>query len=309
MAENAYPEPDFDAVDDVGYIRVDQIEMGERLRPVDEGYAAALGQVLLNDGQRTPIEVCRHPFAPVYTLVTGAHRLRAAQIIELVHIKATVISASDAERKIAEISENLFRRELDPYDRATFVAELMALKKARVGIAPDKDGRAASAAARWQKTVKNEASDTNAKIALVYGWAEETADAIGFSRRTVYDDVLIFRRLTPPTVDALRSVNHAILRNASQLKALAKLDAARQTDVVAALLGNGRFGNAPSKTVSEAIARVENKQPKPADDKRLSAFIGAFNRMGLAEKRGALAMLADILPAGWSLTAPEGGAA
>ena len=44
-------------------------------------------------------------------------------------------------------------------------------------------------------------------------------------------------------------------------------------------------------------------------NRRLSAFIGAFNRMGLAEKRGALAMLADILPAGWSLTAPEGGAA
>lgn len=52
--------PEFNVSDDVGFVRVDQIEMGDRLRPVDESWAMALGQIMVRDGQRTPIEVCRH---------------------------------------------------------------------------------------------------------------------------------------------------------------------------------------------------------------------------------------------------------
>ncbi len=306
MADASFPAPEFNATDDVGFIRVDQIDIGDRLRPIDEAWAAGLGQVMQRDGQRTPIEVCRHPFAPSYTLVTGAHRLRGAQLIGLEHIKATVISSSTVETRLAEVSENLFRRDLDPYDRATFVAELVSLRKAKAGVDPSKDGRSASAIVRWQKAVKNEAHNTSDTMSLVYGWSDEIAEQLGFSKRTVERDVLLFRRLTPPTVDALRSVNHAILRNASQLKALAKLEPAPQGDVVAALLGNGRFGNAPSKTVSDAIARVGNKRPKPAEDKRYSAFFSTYHRMSLAEKKGALIHLRDHLPAGWTLTGPGG---
>ncbi len=309
MADAAFQVPEFNPSDDVGFVRVDQIEMGDRLRPVDEVYAAGLGQVMQRDGQRTPIEVCLHPFAPHYTLVTGAHRLRAAQLIGLEHIKATVISAGEMELKLAEVSENLFRRDLSPYDRATFVAELVALRKIKAGIDPAKDGRTVSATARWQKSLKIEADDTTAKIAVAYGFSEDVAAAVGLSVRTVRDDVLLYRRLTPITIDALRSVNHPLLGNASQLRALAKLEPAQQADVVGALLGRGKFDGKPAKTIAEAQARMANRKAAAAEDKRLSAFIGTFNRMSIAEKRGALAVLADMLPAGWTLTGPKGGEA
>lgn len=299
--------PEFNPTDDVGFVRVDQIVMGDRLRPVDEAWANALGLIMQRDGQRTPIEICRHPFDASYTLVSGAHRLRGAQIVGLEHIKATVISSASAETKIAEISENLFHSTLAPIDRAVFVAELVALLKVRAGIDPTKDGRAISAAVRWQKAVQQEGDDTTARLATAYGFADDVGDAIGLSARTVRNDMLLYRRLSPIAVDALRSVRHAILDNASQLAALAKQDPKAQQEIVAALLGTAkRFVDRPAKSVSEALSRIADKKAAPAEEKRLNAFIGTYSRMSLAEKKGALAALAEMLPAGWSLT--EGGA-
>lgn len=271
----------------------DQVDASNRLRPVDPVWAEALGGILAAEGQRTPIEICRLPGRAGYTLVTGAHRHAAAARMGL-QLRAEVVTNDAAERRLREISENLHRRDLAPLDRSAFLAELVAVHKVRAGIDPSVDGRTASVNARWQKSLQNEADDTSATIALVYGWASHTGEALGLSRRTVYNDLLLHRRIPAAGVAELREVAHPILNNAAQLRALAKMDEGQQRKVIRRLADG-------AKSIAEA---QDAKAATPADAKRLSAFIGAFGRMSLVEKKGALAQLAGMLPAGFSLTGP-----
>ena len=296
-------EGDFEPLADAGLIAVKDIDLGDRLRPVDETWAEALGKVMLQDGQRTPIEVCRSAESPGrYTLVSGAHRLRGAQKVGLAYLKAMVILADASERRIAEISENLFRRDLDPIDRAAFIAELVTHQKVRMGIDPAKDGRAASIDARWKKAVKDEAVDTTVTMTVVYGWTEKVAAAIGVSPATVERSLTLHRRLNPNVVAGLRARGHPILQNASQLRTLAKLEPVEQSKVASWLLHTDMQFGAPAKTLAEAIGRLSNRAAPDAEAKRLSTFLDTFARMGLTEKKAALAMLAPQLPKGITLT-------
>ena len=253
--------------------------------------------------------MCRLPGKPGWQLVAGAHRLVGAQTIGMELIEAREVSSSIDFRKLREASENLWRRGLDPVGRAAHIAELVRLHKLRAGIDPARDGRVASINARWQKAVNEEAADTTATIAGVYGWDQAVAAELGFSERTVRNDVMLYRRLGAGVVAELRAAKHPILGNAAQLKALAKLEEAQQRRVSLRLAAHG------AKTVAEALAQLGGGKPV-ADPgaKRLSAFVGAFQRMSLAEKKGALAHLAGMLPAEFGLTerggaiAPVGGA-
>lgn len=279
-------------------IPVDAIEIGERLRPIDAAWAEALGHVMAREGQQTPIEVCRLPGRDGWRLVAGAHRLTGARSAGMELIEAREVSNSAAFRRLREVGENLWRRDLDPIDRAAFIAELAALKKAERGLAPGTDGRAASAQARWQKAVKAEAEDTSVTLTVVYGWNDELAAELGISKSGIERDLTLYRRLAPGVIATLREARHPILKNAAQLRQLAKLEARDQAKAAAHLTG-GRAANA-----GEAIALVKGKPKRLQDpaEKRLSTFLDTYSRMSLTEKKGALALLAEQLPAGFTLT-------
>ena len=57
------------------------IEVGVRLRPVDPVWAVALGQIIAQEGQQTPIQVCRYQGKEDWTwsLVAGASAGGAAK--------------------------------------------------------------------------------------------------------------------------------------------------------------------------------------------------------------------------------------
>lgn len=278
-------------------IRVDQIDMGERLRPIDLDWANALGRVMTREGQQMPIEVCRLPGTDRWTLVTGAHRTKGAELAGIQYLKAIIVGADRIERRMREVSENLWRRDLDPIDRATFVAEIHQLLRARAGIV-DKTPQAIAAQARWQKALKDEASNASATIADAYGIDAELGEQLGLSERTVRNDLLIVRRIPARLLNAMRIAGIAAARNATQLRALAKLDEGRQREVVELLLKG-------ASSVGDAIATLDQRAKPSPEDKRLSAFIGAFARMSLAEKKGALAQLKGMLPAGFELVDGE----
>jgi ParB-like chromosome segregation protein Spo0J len=286
-------------IESIVSIRVDQIEVDEknRLRPIDRVWAEALGTIMAREGQRSPIEVCRLPGRERWTLVTGGHRTIGAASAGIQYLKAIIVGADRQERRMREVSENLWRKGLEPIDRAAFVAELVTLHKLRAGIDPGKDGRAASAQARWQKVLKNEANDANVTMTVVYGWADEIGEQLGLSRSSIERDLLLYRRLPAGLIERLRTARHAVASNATQLRALAKLDEREQREVVGLLLAGAR-------SVGEARATLSQKPKAAPEDKRLSAFIGAFHRMSLAEKKGALEALRPLLPAGFNLTSP-----
>lgn len=306
MATHSIEVSQPNVVDQVLLIPIADIAQGERLRPVDPVWAAALGQVMQQEGQQTAIEVCRLPSQGGYTLVVGGHRLEGARLTGQAYIRAIVVSNDRDIRRMREVSENVWRQGLGPVDRAAFIAEAVAIHKRRAGVDPTADGRVVGAAARWQNAVKNEAADATVTMTVAYGFTDAVASELGLSASVIERDLMLHRRLAPSLVARLRAARHPVLSNATQLRALAKLDEAAQAQVVKLLTDESASLNyGQPKTVAEAISHPQGPKPageKPAaNDKRMSAFIGAFSRMGLAEKKGALTQLAGLLPAGFRI--------
>lgn len=270
-----------------------EITIGDRLRPIDPIHAEAVGRSMMKDGQIMPIEVCQMPGRGWHLAGPGGHRLTGAKIVGMDGIEARVVSPSRTSRRRREAVENLFRRDLDPIDRAATIAELVLLKREEAGIA-EAAHRAASVPGRLRREVRAEADQALETISSVYGWSEELGAELGFTGRTIRNDLLIYRALPPSLVTRLREARHPILRNATQLRGLAKLDETGQRRAVEALVAGAR-------TLSEASRPAGANRPVDPEAKRLSTFIGTFQRMGLPEKKAALFQLAGMLPAGFAL--------
>jgi hypothetical protein len=286
-------------------VPVAEVTIGERLRPLDAVWAEALGQVMAREGQRDPIEVCRLPGKAGWHLVSGAHRVTGARAAGMELIEAREVSSSADYRRYREASENLWKRGLDPIGRAAHIAELVRLQKLRSGVDPGKPGRSLAADARWKKAVRAEAEDASVTMTVAYGFSRQVADQLGFSLSLVERDLALYRRLSPYAIGELRRARHPILDNAGQLRALAKLDGELQAQVVDRLTGavvNGRT----ITSVAQALELVTG--PKASGDpgaKRLSTFIGAYQRMSLAEKKGAAEQLDALLPTGFRIVHGE----
>lgn len=265
-----------------------EIQLGERLRPIDLSWATAIGQSMKRDGQIHSVDVRPLPDGTFALAGAGGHRVTGARLAGIpIDVRVVVFDKDFSRRR--EAAENLFRRTNDPLERAEAVAELVRLHREKAGL-EEADHREQS----LPKRLRSEVDGTCATIAHVYGWADEVAAEIGLSKRTIQYDLATYRGLKASIVGQLRAARHPILKNASQLRALARLDGAEQSAVADRLLGGAR-------SIAEAQAAISNRPAASAEDRRLSAFIGAFARMGLAEKKGALRTLVGLLPAGVKL--------
>lgn len=276
--------PQEEQLTDFLLIRADEIDAGDRLRPIDPVWAEALGQMMARDGQDVPIQVCRLPGRSRWTLVAGGHRHAGALSAGIEMLRAEHVSADRNMRRAREVRENLWRRDLDPLDRAAFMAELVSIKRASAGLDQASD-RAGKVNERWKAAVGAEADVMLETISSTYGWTEEVGEQIGVTGRTIRNDLMLFRRIAPSMVEALRKVRHPVLKNASQLKALAKLEGRVQIEAVDALVGDN--GWEAVSTVAEAVKRTQGDSGKPvpaADQKRLSTILGTLARMSDRER-------------------------
>lgn len=267
------------------------ITLGERIRPIDPVWAAALGRIMAVDGQDDPIEVYRLPGRSGYCLNTGGHRFTGAQLESWTHIDAILVSADALTRRKREIGENLWHKGLGPLDRAAFVAELVSIQRALSGLDSNQDGRTVSAQIRWEKALKVDATDASVTMTLAYGWAENVGEQLDLSRKTIYRALELHRGLKPDVVAQLRG--HPTAKNAGQLRALARLNEADQR-AVAAMLTAGS-----ARSVTEALGLMRQTPKASPSAKRLSAFLGAYSRMEGSEKYAALQSLQGLkLPRG-----------
>jgi hypothetical protein len=240
------------------------------------------------EGQIHPVDVRPTADGGWQLAGAGGHRVTGARLAGI-PIEATVVMFDDALIRRREAAENLFRRANDPIERAEAMAELARLHREQ---ASDADHRDKSV----PKRLKDEAEGTCDTMSQVYGWGEEVAAELGFSKRTVQRDLFLYRSLRPSVVELLRGKRHPVLKNASQLRALAKLDGVEQQRAAEVLCRT-------TMSTGEAIrlVRGSNSVTRSAEEKRLATFLGTFHRMSVTEQRGALAHLADLLPAPWKL--------
>ncbi|QXZ71836.1 ParB/RepB/Spo0J family partition protein [Agrobacterium sp. S7/73] len=116
-------------------VAVSSIHIGERLRPIDMDYAEAIAASMSEHGQISPIMIRKTPAkkGTPYTLVAGGYRTTAATLLGWTEIDAIVVKADAVEAQLLEISENLYRNELNPLDRAIFVMKYRELWEEKHG--------------------------------------------------------------------------------------------------------------------------------------------------------------------------------
>lgn len=121
------------------------IHIGDRLRPIDPAYVEAIAASLSERGQISPIMIRRTPAknkgATPFTLVAGSYRTSAAKLLGWDEIDAIIVEADALEAQLLEISENLFRNELNPLDRAIFVMKYRELWEEKHGKIDPNGGR------------------------------------------------------------------------------------------------------------------------------------------------------------------------
>jgi ParB family transcriptional regulator, chromosome partitioning protein len=205
-------------------LSLDKILVPERLRAVEEDHAFMISQSITRIGLLNPITVRATPRAGrPYTIVAGAHRLRACELAGLRDVDAIVVKADKLDGQMVEIEENIFRNELTALDRAIFVQRYREIWEEKNGW--DKGGRPAS--------------ETSANFAEVSGdsaqahFFQRVSERMGLSRRAVEYAQFIGKSLSPDLRAKLRGTPDA--DNQSRLLQLARLEAKKQQQVAAAV--------------------------------------------------------------------------
>ncbi len=265
-------------------IPIAQIAIPERLRAVEEEHALAIAQSIVEHGLLNPITVRATPAAnkgeTPFTLVAGAHRLRAVQLNDESDIDTVVIEADRQEAQLVEIVENIFRNELSVMDRAIFVQSYRDVWEARYG--------------------KIEAGRPNNRANLAQLFADEAerdsfsahvADRMGLSHRSVKRLNQIAQNLTPKLREQLRGT--AAADNQSLLIDLAKRQPTEQAKIATAM---GKGASLPD--VLTALQPTKAKQPDDRNSQEIAKadLIVAWRRADSATR--AFFLLDALIDAG-----------
>ncbi len=205
-------------------IPVDQIVVPERLRAVEEEHAIAIAQSIVEHGLINPITVRSTPAAKGgnWTLVAGAHRLRAFEINGEPDIETVVVEGDKDEAQLIEITENLFRNDLSVMDRAVFVQTYRDVWERKYGkVEPGRPGNSGNLPLLLEAEAEKG------------GFAKHVADRMGVSRDAYFRLNRIAQNLHPTLRTQLRGTPTA--DNQSLLLKLAKEGPKRQQQIAAAL--------------------------------------------------------------------------
>lgn len=286
-----------------------EVEDGPSIGFLHEDKAAAIGRLMAVDGQRDPIKVVAQPAgsSKPWRRVVGRHRLFGARM-EGITVWAIEVSGKPEDLADLEASENLHRRPLAPIERAKFTAALVQAAQERIAREHGDLSRVKRAAkARWDKVksgdmlvdaaLRDDTEDACAKFAQAYGWEESVGEALGMSRRTIHNDLSLYRLLIEPFPDLIEQLaKHPVVgENASQLKLIAgvKVESQRR-DVIAMLLAD------PEMSADQALAHVgvgkaAPSAPAASHQKFYDQITGGWERLGIAQKRDFLPRIAAML--------------
>jgi ParB family chromosome partitioning protein len=245
------------------------IDFGDRLRSISEDHAQMLATNIAEVGRlRSPIEVrtLKGRKDRGYTLIAGGHRLRAAQILGWSDIPAFVFEGSDDDARLAEIDENLVRHDLNPLDRAVFLAERKAVYER---LHPEtKHG------AQGGRGGQTNESDT-------MSFSKDTAERCGWTPRTIERAVAIASGLQLDV--RARIAGTWLAHKQSELLALIKLSRSEQHAVLDLLLAE----EAEVKSVQAArrIVRDEHTPDLAPTEAGFQKLLAAWGRADKAARR------------------------
>lgn len=272
-------------------IPLTDILVPDRLRAVDEDQALAISKSIAEHGLMNPVTIRQTPNGErSYTLVAGAHRLRAMELLQSDKVDAIVVKADAHEAVLLEISENLFRNDLSVMDRAIFVQTYRDVWEKTRGEINPKGGRPKNRGNMSQ--FSGSPVDSVAQQAA-NGFSVACADRLGVSPKAIMRLNRIAQNLPREVRSAISGTT--IADNQSQLLKLAKLSPEKRAKAhIAIRESKGDF--------KAAIDLLEPQAKKPDPEVQiLSRLIDSWERAKPATRK-------KFLTHAGLVTAPKGGA-
>lgn len=290
----------------------DDVAVGERLGVFWPDKAAALGRLMAEDGQDTPIKVrrCGPRAAKPWELVQGLHRLEGAKLERLPIVLAVQATGDEVELRRLEASENIERGKRGPLERANFVRAIADAAERRMqsqheGLSQQEIAVRARWAAlkakaagvvRAEELDEAEADHTRVNFTRVYGWREEVAAAIGMSAESVKKDLSLHRALITPFPGLWRDLaTHPVIGdNAAALREIAAIrDEQVRRELIALIIAH------PDMTLAQAKAQAGLADPAAAPatgaTKYMNGTVSNLGRLSAEQQRSIAANIAETI--------------
>ncbi|MCD1634459.1 ParB N-terminal domain-containing protein [Martelella mediterranea] len=255
-------------------IPIAKIHVPERLRAVEEDHALAISASIVEHGLLNPVTVRATPAAKggAYTLVAGAHRLRAMELLDEMEIDAVVVDADQQESVLLEITENLFRNELSVIDRAVFVQTYRDVWESKYGkVEPGRPENRVNITQLMEDEARG-------------GFSKHVARRMGVSPETVKLLTRISQRLHSDLRAAVRGT--PVADNQAALLKLAKMEPQEQRRAAIALRAEG--GDL-KKALGHVKAVRSTEKPEAKRDGMLKALLEIWSKADDATRKAFLA--------------------
>jgi len=177
-------------------LNINEIKIGSNRRKSAPENVKALSESISEVGMMNPITVDAN-----HNLVAGLHRLEAAKLLGWTEIDCNVRELDELHAELAEIDENVIRTGLSNLE----LSELLARRK-RIYETLHPETR--HGGDRKSETIKSSICRDDP----VKSFAEDTAEKMGVSPRTVERHVQIAENLTPEAKDVLRNADRKITK-------------------------------------------------------------------------------------------------
>lgn len=215
-------------------IPIFQIKVNDGRRDADPEAVQKLADSISKVGLLNPITVDQE-----HTLIAGLHRLEAAKRLGWPEIECTVSSLDGLLAELAEIDENLVRRDFDCVDEGE---QLARRKEIYEMLHPE--------TRRGKRNGQTSKTDTGS-VLETKSFAQDTAERIGVTPRTVERKVQIAKNLTPAAKGIVKR-NDIGFKNALKLS---RLPPEQQED-------------AASQLAAGDIHSVDEYQPDPTGSQK-----------------------------------------
>lgn len=205
-------------------IPISEIKINSGRRKADPTHVNELSKSIADVGLLNPVTVDSS-----YTLIAGLHRLEAAKLLSWAEIECTICEIDSIRAELAEIDENVIRRNLTN----TEVSGLLARrKKLYETLHPETIAR------NRPGHVNNHqgSSDIVSLEPKAKSFVEDTAEKLGVSTRTVERHLFLAEHLTPKASEILKKMDKQPPR--CELMKLARLEPDQQTDCAAQFLSS-----------------------------------------------------------------------
>lgn len=250
----------------ISRVRVDQVEIVDRLRPVRaSGVDSLLASIRELGVMKDPIHIRRKADGK-FELMAGAHRLAAAKELGWGEIDAKVwTDVTNDWAALMEVDDNLAGAEMNALETAVFLA---ARKRIYERLHPETKQGVAGAVARW-----TDASD-------IVSFASATAEKFDMSKRNVERLVRAGSNLTGDERLALMKGGPVTMKDLLVLSKIA--DPKHRRMAIANYQQGCAFKDALKKVISKGA-----KPAKSADstDAELKALTRAWSQAGKAAKQ------------------------